>query len=51
MCEVPMEGITVALMIARASAGAPEADGDVGGAVVAVVGRHVGALARWGTEE
>ena len=43
MCEVPMEGFTVALMIASASAGTPQADGDVGGAVVTVVGCHVGA--------
>lgn len=41
MSEVPMEGVTVLLLMTRSSAGAPQADGDVGGAVVAVVRCHV----------
>lgn len=41
MCEVPVESVTLSLLIASAPAGAPQADGDVGGAAVAVVRRHI----------
>ena len=41
MREVPVEGVTLTLLVTCAPAGAPQADGDVGGAAVAVVGRHV----------
>lgn len=41
MGEIPVEGVALPLLAAPAAA--PQADGDVGGAAVAVVGRHVGA--------
>lgn len=41
MCEVPVESVTLWLLIASAPAGTPQADGDVGGTAVAVVWRHV----------
>lgn len=41
MGEVPMEGVAVLLLMTCAPAGAPQADGDVGGAVVAIVRCYV----------
>lgn len=41
--EVPVESLALGLLAAGAPAGAPQADGDVGGAAVAVVWRDVGA--------
>lgn len=43
MCEVPVESVTLGLLIAGAPAGTPQADGDVGGTAVAVVRRDIGA--------
>lgn len=37
VCKVPVEGVTLPLLIASAPAGAPQADGDVGGTAVTVV--------------
>lgn len=37
VCEVPVESITLGLLIASSPAGTPQADGDVGGTAVAVV--------------
>lgn len=37
VCEVPVESITLRLLIASAPAGAPQADGDVEGTAVTVV--------------
>lgn len=41
MCEVAVESVTLWLLSASSPAGAPQADGDVGGTAVAVVGRYV----------
>lgn len=45
MCEVAVEGFTLGLLAAGSPAATPQADGDVGGVAVAVVGRYVGS---WG---
>lgn len=37
MCEIPVESVTLPLLIASAPAGTPQADGDVGGTAVTVV--------------
>ena len=39
--EVAVEGVTLVLLMAGSPAGAPQADRDVGGAVVAVVRRYI----------
>lgn len=41
--EVPVESVALGLLTAGAPAGAPQADGDVGGTAVAVVRRDIGA--------
>lgn len=41
--KVPVESVTLGLLTTGAPAGAPQADGDVKGAAVAVVWRDVGA--------
>lgn len=41
MCEVSVESFTLGLLAASGPAGAPQADGDVGGTAVAVVRCHI----------
>ena len=49
VCEVAVKGFTLGLLAAGSSAAAPQADGDVGGVAVAVVGRYIGAWrSGWG---
>lgn len=43
MGEITVEGVTLSLLAANVPAAAPQADGDVGGTAVAIVGRHIGA--------
>lgn len=43
VCEVTVKRFTLRLLSAGSPAATPQADGDVGGVAVTVVGRHVGA--------